>query len=89
MTIIRPIQKVGRLNPRMENVMIDFAAFESGLSPATSPRGMPAATAMITAASASSSVAGMRSRIKPSAGRLNTKEWPRSPGSALTRKVRY
>ena len=68
MIIISPTQKVGSEKPRMEPVMMVLPAIESGLSPAHSPSGMPSTTAISMAAIASSKVAGMRSRIRSTAG---------------------
>ena len=63
MISISPTQNVGSEKPRIEPAMIVLPATESGFSPAHSPSGMPSTIAISIAASASSSVAGMRSRI--------------------------
>ena len=89
MISIRPTQKVGSENPRIEPAMIVRPAAVLGFKPAHSPSGMPSTTAMSIAAMASSSVAGIRSRINRSAGVLWTKELPRSPRNAPARNARY
>ena len=89
MISIRPTQNVGSEKPRMEPAMIERPATPLGLSPAQSPSGMPRTTAISIAAIASSIVAGMRSRMRPSADVACTNERPRSPVSAPFRNTRY
>ena len=50
---------------------------------------MPSTTAITIAVSASSIVAGMRSRMSCTAGTLETNDLPRSPVKAPARKVQY
>ena len=69
--------------------MMDFAANESGFSPAHKPSGRPKTTAMIVATTASSTVAGMRCKISCTAGMLEANDLPRSPLSAAVRKCQY
>ena len=59
--------------------MIERPAMPFGRSPAHSPSGMPSTIAISIAVSASSIVAGIRSRMSPSADVLCTNERPRSP----------
>src|SRR6266480_217978 len=86
---ISPTQKVGRENPRIEPAMMALPAADRGFRPAQSPRGIPSSTAISIAALASSSVAGMRSRIRPIAGTLKAKDLPRSPAVACPMKTKY
>ena len=86
---INPTQNVGSENPRIDPAMMERPAMEFGLSPAQRPSGMPRMIAISIAAIASSIVAGMRSRIRPSAGVLCTNDRPRSPCTAPFRNVRY
>src|SRR5437773_3235333 len=86
---ISPTQKVGSENPRIEPAMMVLPAADRGARPAQSPRGIPSRTAIIIAALASSSVAGMRSRIRPIAGTLKAKDLPRSPLAACATKTKY
>src|SRR5665213_377186 len=67
MISIRPTQNVGSETPRIEPAMIERPLHESGFNPAHSPSGMPKITANSIATMASSSVAGMRSKMSPSA----------------------
>ena len=89
MISIRPTQKVGSENPRIDPAMIERPETELGLSPAQRPSGIPSVIAISIAANASSSVAGMRSRIRLSAEVLCTKDLPRSPCRAPQRNVAY
>ena len=89
MMSISPTQNVGSEKPRIEPAMIALPPAESGLSPAQRPSGIPSSTAISIATMASSSVAGMRSRISESAGVACTNERPRSPASAPRMKVAY
>ena len=59
---------VGSENPRIEPVTTVRSTRLPGFDPAQSPSGTPTATASAMATPASSSVAGSRSRITPSAG---------------------
>ena len=79
MISIRPTQNVGSEKPRIEPAMIVLPAKPFGRSPAHRPSGMPKMMASSIATIASSSVAGIRSRISPSAGTAWTNERPRSP----------
>ena len=89
MISIRPTQNVGSEKPRIEPAMIVRPLAESGLSPAHRPSGMPSTIANSIATLASSSVAGMRSKMRPSADVLCTNECPRSPCSASRRNTTY
>ena len=84
-----PTQKVGSENPRIEPAMMVLPAADRGFKPAQSPRGIPSSTAISIAAVASSSVAGMRSRMRPIAGTLKAKDLPRSPVAACPMKTKY
>ena len=88
MMSIRPTQKVGSENPRIEPAMMDLPAADSGLSPAHNPSGIPRTTAISIAAVASSRVAGMRSTMSPIAGTLKAKDFPSSPAAACSRSGR-
>ena len=79
MISIRPTQNVGSEKPRIEPAMIVRPATPLGFRPAHRPSGMPSTTAISIAAIASSIVAGMRSRMRPSADVACTNERPRSP----------
>ena len=68
MMSIRPTQNVGSEKPRIDPAMIVLPAKPFGLRPAHRPSGMPKVIASSIAATASSSVAGIRSRMSPSAG---------------------
>ncbi len=70
MISINPTQKVGSEKPTTLPVISSRDTGWPGYSPATSPSGTPIATAMISAANASSSVAGRRCRISWMAGSL-------------------
>ena len=87
--IIIPTQKVGRLKPKMEAVIIDLEVTEFGRRPASIPSGIPITTASSSAKSASSNVAGMRSKISSNAGSSKIKESPRFPWAALRRNSKY
>ena len=89
MISISPTQNVGSEKPRIEPAMIVRPAMPLGLRPAHRPSGMPRTIANSIAVSASSIVAGIRSRISPSADVLCTNERPRLPDSAPERNVRY
>jgi len=89
MMSMMPTQKVGSENPRIEPAMMVLPAVERGFRPAHSPRGIPSSTAISIAAIASSSVAGMRSRIRPIAGTLKANDLPRSPAAACLMKMKY
>ena len=67
---MRPIQKFGSENPRIEPDMIALPASPSGLSPASMPSGMPTRIENASPTSASSSVAGSRCRMTSTAGTL-------------------
>ena len=89
MISIRPTQNVGRLKPRMEPAMMVLLYHAWGFIPATSPSGMPSRIDISIAQSASSTVAGMRSKMSCTAGMLCENERPRSPLNALVRKSQY
>ncbi len=65
---IRPSQKFGTEKPRIDPVMMPRPRSERGASPAARPAGMPTPTEMTSATRASSSVAGIRLRIRSIAG---------------------
>ena len=67
MISIKPTQNVGSENPRIDPAMIDRPATERGLRPAQRPSGTPSTIAISMATMANSRVAGIRSRINPSA----------------------
>ncbi len=89
MISIRPTQNVGSEKPRIEPAMIERPAMPFGFSPAHRPSGMPSTIAITIAVSASSIVAGIRSRMSPSADVLCTNERPRSPCATPWRKLQY
>ena len=89
MISIRPTQNVGSEKPRMEPAMIVRPAMPFGRSPAHKPSGIPMITAISIAANASSSVAGIRSRISEIAGVAWTNDLPKSPCSAPLKNVQY
>ena len=89
MISIRPTQNVGSEKPRIDPAMIVRPATPVGFKPAHNPSGMPRITAMIIAEIASSIVAGMRSKMSPSADVAWTNDLPRSPCSAPLRNVKY
>ncbi|KAG1385976.1 hypothetical protein G6F59_017093 [Rhizopus arrhizus] len=64
MISIRPTQKLGSENPSTEPVMMAREPGACGLSPARMPSGTPISTDSSMATQASSTVAGMRSRIR-------------------------
>ncbi|MNT49441.1 hypothetical protein D3C72_1862960 [compost metagenome] len=70
MISIRPTQNVGSEKPTMLPAMTDLENQFSGYSPAKRPSGAPSSTASISAAMASSSVAGRRCRMSSMAGTL-------------------
>ena len=89
MMSMRPTQNVGSEKPRMEPAMMARPPIDFGLRPAYRPSGRPITTAMIIASTASSSVAGMRSKMRSMAGMLNANDLPRSPASACLTNTRY
>ncbi len=89
MISISPTQKVGSEKPRMETVMMVLPTRPCGRRPAHRPSGMPTSTDISMADTASSIVAGKRSRIRPSAGVANANERPRLPAAAFCRNSRY
>ena len=89
MMSISPTQKVGNEKPRMEPAMMIRPASECGRRPAHRPSGMPSVTAISIAITASSRVAGKRSRISAMAEVPWMNEAPSSPLSAPPRKCRY
>ena len=89
MISIRPTQNVGSEKPRIEPAMIERPATPLGFRPAHRPSGMPSTTAISIAEIASSIVAGMRSRMSPSADVAWTNDLPRSPWNAPLRNVKY
>ncbi len=58
-----PTQKVGRLKPKIDPVISQRSSRDGAVAPASTPRGTPTSTASTIAVTASSSVAGSRSRI--------------------------
>lgn len=86
MISISPTQNVGSENPRIEIVMMVRLATPFGRSPAHRPSGIPSTTASSMANTASSKVAGMRSKISLSAGVPYANDTPRLPCSAPFRK---
>ncbi len=89
MISIRPTQKVGSEKPRIEPAMMVRPAKDSGFRPAYRPSGRPITTAIRIASTASSSVAGMRSKISSMAGTLKAKDLPRLPASACLTNTKY
>ena len=87
---ISPTQKVGRENPRIDPAMIardsEGLGEQAGIEP---QRNADDDGQEQGAVKASSSVAGMWCRISFRAGSPNTKERPRSPCRAPSRKRRY
>ena len=69
--------------------MIERPVTLLGLRPASRPSGMPNITAITMAEIASSMVAGIRSRMRPSAEVAWTNDLPRSPCNAPARNVKY
>ena len=66
-----PITKVGSDTPTSETVSTKRLSQLSRLRPVKTPRPMPAASAMTAETNTSSSVAGMRSRIRSETLRWN------------------
>ncbi|KAG0937990.1 hypothetical protein G6F31_015519 [Rhizopus arrhizus] len=89
MISIRPTQKLGSENPSTEPVMMAREPGACGLSPARMPSGTPISTDSSMATQASSTVAGMRSRIRGMAGSPVRKLLPKSPCTAWPMKIRY
>ncbi|MNV56278.1 hypothetical protein D3C71_1485520 [compost metagenome] len=89
MMSIRPTQKLGSEKPRTEPVMIARDPAALGLRPARMPSGTPISTDSSMATQASSTVAGMRSRMRCMAGSPVRKLLPKSPRTAWLMKIRY
>ncbi|MCY1530244.1 hypothetical protein D9M68_654240 [compost metagenome] len=86
---IRPTQKFGSEKPSTDPVMIARDAGAFGFRPARMPSGTPISTDNSMATHASSTVAGMRSRIRCMAGSPVRKLLPKSPRTAWPMKIRY
>jgi hypothetical protein len=89
MMSIRPTQKFGSEKPSIEPVMMPRVLTACGFRPAQMPNGTPTMTDSSIATVASSSVAGMRSRINPIAGWPARKLLPKSRRSACSMKIPY
>jgi hypothetical protein len=68
-----PIQKTGRLRPKSDPDMMIWVSQLFGLTAAKSPAGIPRRMARIMAETASSRVAGARSKMSLTAGWLKVK----------------
>ncbi|MNV24858.1 hypothetical protein D3C71_1159350 [compost metagenome] len=89
MISIRPTQKLGSEKPSTDPVMMAREPTAAGLRPARIPSGTPIRTDSSIATQASSTVAGMRSRIRCMAGSPVRKLLPKSPRTAWLMKIRY
>ncbi len=87
MTISKPTQNVGKLKHSIEPDRMPRPKMDPGLKPAMIPKGIPKTRANSMAAVVSSNVAGRRSNISLSAGRLCTNEFPNSPFTAFFKKT--
>ena len=74
-----PSQNEGIEIPSKDNDMIVLLTGFLGLAPANTPKGIAATPAKHIAITVISKVAGILSKIKSSAGLLNTKDLPRFP----------
>lgn len=82
MMSISPTQKFGSEKPSTEPVMMAREPGARGFRPARMPSGTPISTDSSMATEASSTVAGMRSRIRRMAGSPVRKLLPKSPRTA-------
>ena len=78
----RASQKIGTAWPATAPTMASRSSAEPRLTAETMPAGIAIATAIRSAATVSSTVAGSRSRISAATGRLLRRETPRSPRAA-------
>jgi len=83
-----PNQKPGSDTPNSETADSARSSQESRFTAAATPSGTATATATSSATSVSSMVAGRRSAMTSKTGRRWKKEMPKSPVSALPRKIR-
>src|SRR5690554_1914152 len=89
MISMSPTQKLGREKPSTEPDMMARAGRLSGRRPAYTPSGTPTTMEMNMASVASSSVAGMRSRMSRMADSPVRKLLPKSSCTAFARKMPY
>ena len=89
MMSMSPTQKLGSEKPSTEPVMMPRVLSASGRSPAQIPKGTPTTPASNIDTSASSSVAGMRSRMSPMADCPVRKLLPKSSRTACDMKIAY
>ena len=80
---------MGSEKPSTDPVMMAREPAALGLRPAMMPSGTPINTDSSMATQASSTVAGMRSRIRRMAGSPVRKLLPKSPRTAWPMKIRY